>query len=510
LLRAGTRGIGLAERDRVMRLPLRTFVGFALLLTATPMSRAEPFELLRATALAFTGSVAQIEGDVAADATGAAFVYSRPDGAVLRLEFARVDRAGGIVLERTLGAPGINHYQPSLCWDGTHYAVAASTFTQSIFLVLDAAGDTVMGPIALPGLPLGEGHRTAALRVRCTPAGYAVFGLLAEREDPVSEYYYGHLHYWLVNQAGAIVADRDLRVVQPLHYPEEGGGSLGFERTYYDAVWTGASFFVAYGSESATGPPLSVYYETIDLAGDVLRAEMPAFATTVAIGPVLATDGSSVALTALRSDALVGNFVYLRRFAADGNPLDTEVLLSPLQGPLGTPPTPYGPTVAWDGDEYVAVYAEPAFPSLGYQLQFQHVAADGTPTQRYLLHDTSGAIVRDPTQAIGIDLQMVASGRRLLGKTQTSNFITNAPVLFALPEPGGMGIAALAALAARRCRLGRRRTGASASSAAARHTARGSIHTWREHARTVPAASRSAVSVSCRRPSLASRQAITA
>ena len=185
-----------------------------------------------------------------------------------------------------------------------------------------------------------------------------------------------HLHYWLVTPAGAIAADREVRLVQPLHYPEEGSGSLGFERTYYDAVWTGASFFVSYGSESLSGPPLSVYYETIDLAGNVLRAEAAAFDTTVAIGPVLATNGTSVALVALRSVALTGNYVYLRFFAADGTPLGVETLISPLEGPLGTPPLPYGPTVSWDGNEFVAVYAESAFPELAYQLVFQHFGAE--------------------------------------------------------------------------------------------------------------------------------------
>jgi len=426
-----------------------SLAGLAALLLGASAVHAQPFELLRATALAFTGSIAQIEGDIAADATGATAVYSRPDGAALRLEFVRLDRSGAIVLERTLAAAGTSVFQPSLCWDGQHYAIAASTFTQSTFLVVDAAGDTVLGPLALPGLPPGSGGRTAAFRVRCTPAGYAVFGLLAERENPVSEYYYATLHYWLVTPAGAIAADRDVRLVQPLHYPASGGGSLGFERTYFDAVWTGASFFVAYGSESLSGPPLSVYYETIDLAGDVLRAEAAAFETTVAIGPVLATNGAQVALVALRSVALGGNFVYLRFFGADGAPVATEDLISPLQGPLGTPPTPYGPTVSWDGNEFVAVYAESAFPELANQLVFQHYTAGGSLTQPpYLLRNEAGAIVRDPTQAIGIDLQMVGSGGRLLGKTQASDFITNAPVLFALPEPAGAAAAAIAALLA--------------------------------------------------------------
>jgi hypothetical protein len=319
----------------------------------------------------------------------------------------------------------------------------------------------VLGPIALPGLPPGEGHRTAAFRVRCTPAGYAVFGLLAERSNPTSDLYYGHLHYWLVTFAGAIAANRDLRVIQPLCYPEDDDGecssTLGFERTYYDAVWTGASFFVAYGSESLSGPPLSVYYETIDLAGNVVRAEAAAFDTTVAIGPVLATNGATVALVALKSVALNGNFVYLRLFDANGTPLAAESLVSPAQGPYNTPPTPFGPTVSWSGREYVVAYADSAFPQLGWQLVFQHFTGNGAVTQAaYPLRNTEGTVVIDQTQAIAIDLQMVGSGARLLGKAQSSNFITNWPVVFALPEPGGGTTAAIGALFALAVRRGRR------------------------------------------------------
>jgi len=375
--------------------------------------------------LSFSGEGTLILGDLAACPDGVGAVYCKPEGyAGFRLMFYLIGKDGTILQEKQINWDTYNFYEPSLCWDGTNFGVVASTLTQAAFLVLSPQGAVQLNPVLLPGIPLGG--RTAAFRILWTPNGYAVFGLWGEPEYPgqTQGYYYTYLRYWLLNAAGGVLAQKDLGIQQPLLYP----GSEGAERTYFDVVWTGASFFVAYAAESQTGPPLSVYTKMFDLQGNLVRGEAPALVSTVAAGPALATNGLSIGLTALKAIALEGNHLYARFFDMAGNPRANEVEYSSPLG-LGAGP-PYGPTMGLEGGGFVAAYCAPTFTN--FVIRFKPFDATGQAVgQEYSLTD-SGGNVHGGTFALGMDLQLEGRGRTLFAKAQSSNYIVNTPHVMVL------------------------------------------------------------------------------
>jgi hypothetical protein len=167
-------------------------------------------------------------------------------------------------------------YEPAVSWDGETCGIAVSAFTQALFLRLSLAGELLTGPVQLPGLPSGDdAGRTAAFKVLWTGQAYAVFGLWLEREFPAQDLtagaFYTHLFYWLVDKQGKILAQAALRTLAPTSYPSGEGA----EKNYFDVVWTGQSFWVAYYGESQSGPPLSVYYRLFDLTRDSLFGKSP-------------------------------------------------------------------------------------------------------------------------------------------------------------------------------------------------------------------------------------------
>jgi len=395
--------------------------------------------------LPFTGGEGQTLGDLVAHDGGVSAVYTRPDLGGLRLFLYRFAADGTKLLEREVGTAAELYYEPGLCWDGAVYAVAASSLTRGNFLVLSAAGDALLPTTPLPSIPFGG--RTAAFRVRCTPAGYAVFGLLLEPEFEGSPYYYTHLHYWLLDATGAASVDRDLGILlAPIAYP----GFEGAEKEYYDVAWTGAGFLVAYSAECGTPASFQACYRVVDLAGDTVRPEAP-LTTVPTQGPHLAASGAVIGAASLRQNPFPnGNTLFARFFAPDGAPLAPE---QRYDDPA-LPPTSFAPAMVRAGPGFLAacVYSDPY--TLDYRLMLAPFDAGGVRLGY-------GAAVRDPltlvddTINLGVDLQLAAQGPLLFGKGQAGT-IQIAPILFRIPEPAaGAGAASAAlglALAARRRR----------------------------------------------------------
>jgi hypothetical protein len=307
-----------------------------------------------------------------------------------------------------------------------------SAFTQAFFVRLSAAGDVLVGPVQLPGLPSGaDAGRTAAFKVLWTGQAYAVFGLWLERENPLQDLtagnFYTHLRYWLVDRQGQILAQTELRRLAPTTYPSGEGA----EKNYYDAAWTGAAFFVAYYGESQSGPPLSVYYRMFDLAGGSVRAESPLFAAQVAQGPKVAWSGQVVAVTALKTisvpDPNAGNYMYLRCFTADGTARGPESAYGQRLG--------FGPTVSWVGDRFLTAYCVMYdMASLGYTLMFNAFDQAGQPIgTEQPIRNSLGAVVLG-RMALGVDLQLVGQGNLVYAKAQNSDAyaIKTTPLWFTL------------------------------------------------------------------------------
>lgn len=379
-----------------------------------------------------TGGVHELIGDLVPAGDGAAGVFSAPGAGHLKLRFHRFGPDAEILAEREHSIEPLSFYGPALAWDGARAAVVASTFTQSVWLRLSADGDLLEGPLQLPGLPSGAAAgRTAAFRVLWLGDGYAVFGLWLERQFPQQDLsagnFYTHLFYWRVNAAGEPEAPRELLRLAPMTYP----GIEGAERVYYDVVWTGAHFFLAYYAESRTGPPLSVYYRLFDRAGNEVRGESPLFAQQVAQGPRLAWNGQTVGATALKTVSMphpqAGNYMYFRAFGPDGTPLGEELEYGQKLG--------FGPTVVWTGDRFLTVYCMMHdFNTLGYALYLNAFGRTGERVgTEHPLRNPGGGVMLG-RMALAFDLALAANGPVLFGKAQTSDAwnIQNQTLVFTL------------------------------------------------------------------------------
>lgn len=399
----------------------------------------------------FTGGPGQLVGDITAGPGGAAAIYAKPVGTESHLAFYRFGPDAQLLVERVHSLMPWPCYEPALAFDGESYGVAVSAFTQAFFLRLSPAGDVVLAPVQLPGLPSGaEAGRTAAFKVIWTGEAYAVFGLWLEREYPWQEltqgYFYTHLRYWLLDRQGQVLAQQELRRLAPMVYP----GVEGAERNYYDVAWTGAAFFVAYYGESQTGPPLSVYYRMFDLAGAAVRDESPLFAAQVAQGPRVAWNGRVVAATALKAISMpspeAGNYMYVRIFGAEGVPRANE---SEYGQKLG-----YGPTVSWAGDRFLTVYCVMYdLGTLGYTLMFTGYDEAGAQLgPEAPLRNSLGQLVTGK-MALGVDVQLVGTGNVIYAKAQNADAwgikinplwftlhsdCVAAPALAAAPQGGGL------------------------------------------------------------------------
>jgi hypothetical protein len=284
-------------------------------------------------------------------------------------------------------------------------------------------------------------HSDRAVRVRCTPHGYAVFGLLFEPTYPGSAYHYSYLHYWLLDAAGSAAVDRDLGIVlAPVTYR----GFEGLEKEYYDVAWTGAGFLVAYAAECGMPASFQACHRVIDLAGDTVRPEAPV--TTVPTqGPHLAVNGGVVGVATLRQNAFPGgNDLFARFFDADGTPRGPEQRYDdPALVPVG-----YAPTIVATPAGFLAAYVQADPYTLAYQVMLAPFDAAG-------VRAGYGAPVADPlgvvfdTINLGIDFQLAAQGGLLFGKGQ-AGVIQVAPIVFRIPEPGAgwLGLAAVLAVAA--------------------------------------------------------------
>lgn len=345
---------------------LISFLAVAGILQNGPVAGAPVFRA--SSTLAFNGSPGQLAGDIAWTGNGAAAVYAKPVGTTTSLAFYRIGPDAQMLVERVHSLEPWPCYEPAIAWDGEACGIALSAFTQAFFIRLSAGGALLSGPTQLPGLPSGdEAGRTAAFKVLWTGQAYAVFGLWLEREFPGQDItagnFYTHLYYWLLDRQGQVISRKELRMLAPTTYPSGEGA----EKNYFDAVWTGQSFWVAYYGESESGPPLSVYYAVFDLAGTRVRSESPLFAAQVAQGPKLAWNGQVIAATALKTismpDPNAGNYMYLRTYAANGLPRAQETAYGQKLG--------YGPTVFWAGDHFHTVYCVMYdIANLGYSLMF--------------------------------------------------------------------------------------------------------------------------------------------
>jgi hypothetical protein len=398
----------------------------------------------------FTGGEGQTHGDLVAHDGGATALYSRPDLGGLTLHFERLAPDGTRLVARETGSPGEIHYEPSLCWDGARYAVVSSTYTRGNFQTLGPAGDPLLVEMPLPGLPFG--WRTAAFRVRCTPQGYAVFGLLFEPTFPGSSYYYGYVHYWLLDAAGNAAVERDLGItLAPVTYP----GFEGLEKEYYDVAWTGAGFLVAYAAECGVPASFQACYRVIDLAGNTVRPEAP-LTTVPTQGPHLAVRNGVIGAATLRQNAFPGgNNLFARFFAADGTPLGSEQRYDdPALAPLG-----YAPTIVATATGFLAAYVQADPYTLAYTVMLAPFDAAGVRLGYAApVADPLGVIL--DTINLGIDFQLAAQGGLLVGKGQ-AGVITVAPIVFRIPEPtaglaGGAAVLALAAGGRRSRRAGAR------------------------------------------------------
>jgi hypothetical protein len=390
-------------RGRVGRL---TSGLLAVTLLAAP-ARAQ-WSFAWSDTLPFSGGNGQTYGDLVALAGGLTAVYSRPDLGGLRLFLYRYAADGQRILEREVGAPGEISYEPSLCWDGARLAVAASSYTKAGFLLLSLTGDPILPTTPLPSIP--SGWRTAAFKVRCTPAGIAIFGLLLEPEFPGSSYFYTYLHYWRLGVAGQVQVDHDLGILlAPIAYP----GLEGAEKEYYDVAWNGAGFLVAYSAECGTPPSFQSCYRVLDPAGDPVRAEAPATVTPTK-GPHLAASGAVIGLATLRQNPFPGgNTLFARFFADDGTPLGPEQQYDdPARVPTG-----YAPTIVAVPAGFLAAYvwADP------YTLDYRRMLVPFDTTGTALAPAAPVAdplAVLDDSPNLGIDLQLVAARGRLFARAR--------------------------------------------------------------------------------------------
>jgi hypothetical protein len=376
------------------------------------------------------GGPGVMEGDLISVGDGAAAVHTRPEGSVPgRLDFRRFGPNLEILVQLTVGDPTKTYYEPTLCFDGANYAVAASTITRNEFMILSPSGAVVLPAIELPDDRDDVGWRTAAFRVLCTPEGYAVFGMVLEPTLPGSSTYYTHMYYWLIDGTGTVLVARDLLVEEallmaPISYP----GFTGLEREYFAVVRAGAGYFLAYSAECGSPAVFQVCYRTLNLAGQTLRAEAPATTITTQ-GPHLATNGQVIGLATLRQNPppTGGNYLYARFFELDGTPLAPEVRYDADLFPLG-----FAPQIARYGDRFLALYAytDPLSPGPETFVKFAEFDALGAS-----ILDTG--TVTDPLNLfmgdinLAVDLQLVGDGKRLFGKGQYG-IVSIRPILYLL------------------------------------------------------------------------------
>lgn len=382
---------------------------------------------LFADKLPFSSGVGTL-GDIgfAGDEFGA--IYSPLDGSLL---FYRFSLAGSQRLEREIGNPASFYYEPSLCWDGSHYAIASSTITQAEFMKVDEAGDAVVPPIGLPNI--APGGRTAAFRIRCLADGYAIFGLVLTPSAPGSSIYFTDIHYWKLDRVGEVVRHVDLELgLAPISYV--GTAGVGTEKEYYDVALAGNRMFFAYSAECGSPAVFQTCISVFDFEGVQTRGEGPAtFVTTK--GPHLATDGTTVALATLRQELMPplggGNKLYVRFFDANGFPQGPEQRYDAA----GDFPTGYAPSIFLHQGDFHPIYIYPNPLTLEYTLKFARYAPSG------LLVAATQAVT-DPanrldgaTINLGIDLQLVSAGTHVFGKGQ-DGVVQITPLVFLLPEPG--------------------------------------------------------------------------
>ena len=124
-------------------------VAIGLILGAS-MAQAQ-LQHLGAAKLPFDAGVGTL-GDLAFAGDEFGAIYSPLDG---KLRLFRFSLAGRSLLDRTIGNPASFYYEPSLCFDGSGYAIASSTLTQAEFVKVDEAGDPVVAPFGLPNIPFG-------------------------------------------------------------------------------------------------------------------------------------------------------------------------------------------------------------------------------------------------------------------------------------------------------------------------------------------------------------------
>lgn len=417
--------------------------GFVLAVALAAGSAAAQPRFEWSYTLPFTGGNGLTHGDLVAHDGGVTALHSRPDLGALALHFERFAADGTQQVSREVGAADGIHYEPSACWDGARYVVVSSTYTRGQVQMLDAAGGTILAETPLPGIPFG--WRAAAFRVRCTPFGYAVFGLLMEPTYPGSAYHYTYLHYWLLDGAGAAVTQRDLGiVVAPVTYP----GFEGLEKEYYDVAWTGAGFLLAYAAECGSPATFRACYRVVDLAGDTVRPETP-LTTVPTQGPHLAVRDGVVGAATLRQNPFPGgNHLFARFFEADGTPRGAEQRYDdPARAPLG-----YAPAMVATRTGFLAAYVQADPYTLSYDVMLAPFDAGGARIADATPVSDPGDVLFDSVN-LGVDFQLAAYGPQLYGKGQ-AGVVTVAPIVFRIPEPcaSALAIAALLALRSRRAR----------------------------------------------------------
>ena len=404
------------------------------------------YQYLSAENLPFTAGVGTL-GDLSFGGDEVGAIYSPLDGS---LRFYRFTVDGSTLLDRTVGSAGSFYYEPSLCWDGTGYAIASSTITQAEFMRVSEAGDTIVSPTALPGIP--SGYRTAALRIRCNAAGYSIFGLVLEPSFPGSTLYYTSVHYWAVDGTGAVQSHDDLGLqLAPISYI--GTSGVGTEKEYYDVALVGDRIFVAYSAECGSPAVFQTCYSVFDSAGNVTRAEAPATTVTTK-GPHLTTDGVTVGLATLRQEQMPplggGNMLYARFFDSGGAPLGVETRYDAA----GDFPIGYAPTIFLLQGQFLPTYIYPDPFTLNYQIKYARFGPDGALVAAAQAVADPDNLVDGATINLGIDLQLVSAGTAIFGKGQ-DGFVTITPLVFVIPEPAGgvpllAGALVLAGFAVRR------------------------------------------------------------
>lgn len=250
--------------------------------------------------------------------------------------------------------------EPTIAWNGAGHGIAYSTIGDIRFMIIDINGNVLLNPIKMPGIPLGVKARTAAPKVIWTGNGYAVFGLVLIPSDPTKPdgtgIHYCNLFYWFIDPYGNVVNQKMVGELYGLEYPK----FRGQEMYWYDVVWSGYSFFVAYYHEVPTTPPLpSVCYRLIDINGNQLTADGVAYSNVISAKPLLAWSGTTFALSAAGYPSSSSTGLYVRFFDAAGTPLALENKIYEAQIGVYTPPV-----VSWQGDKFVLGFS--IVPNNGY------------------------------------------------------------------------------------------------------------------------------------------------